>query len=735
MKRLFLLSAFLTIFLIGHSQFCPFLGPDQFLPCGVNQTTLTADLSQCSPGANPNQTTSYSVTNIPYVAQTNTGSLVQLTDDSQSGVFNIGFTFCYYGSNYTQFRIGSNGWVSLGAAGQPTTFTSVGIPNGGANVPKNCIMGPWQDWHPGLGGQIRYQTQGVAPCRKLVVSWIGVPMYSCTNLQGTFHIVLYESTNVIENYIANKPNCIQWAGGTAVQGIHNLTGTQAVTVPGRNSTQWTTTNNAYQWTPNGAPIAPSLVWYQVGNPVPIASGVGQIVVTPPPGGAFYTCHLEYPSCNAGWSACNQQGGLGPDTVQVVPGPPNLSAPAVLITDPLCNGSCDGEILVTPFSGTPPYTIAWNSLIGFNPTGVCAGNYTYTITDANGCDYSSFVILVDPPPVTISQITGIDTVCYGSTNEVYQVLQQAGINYVWTTPGLITSGQGTNLITIDWSLIPPGNISPAAQVYAVNANGCTSPTVTFDIELLQIIPGIDPAGPYCTNDPCFLLTAIPPGGTFTVAGSSTQQFCPLFNTSNDTIVYTYTQSGCSFTDTSYIVVNPQPEILDITPSNFFAEICQGDSVSTTFLAASTIPGTYTWNGTIQGGDSQEFTWNSFGTFITQVYVTTPEGCVSSAVSVLATIEECPNLVYYIPNSFTPDGNEYNNTWRPIFTNGIDTENFSLYIYNRWGQVIWESHNIYQGWDGSYNNSICPVGVYVYTIDYGSIYSGSRQSVTGHITLLR
>jgi gliding motility-associated-like protein len=119
----------------------------------------------------------------------------------------------------------------------------------------------------------------------------------------------------------------------------------------------------------------------------------------------------------------------------------------------------------------------------------------------------------------------------------------------------------------------------------------------------------------------------------------------------------------------------------------------------------------------------------------VYVTTPEGCVSSAVSVLATIEECPNLVYYIPNSFTPDGNEYNNTWRPIFTKGIDTENFSLYIYNRWGQVIWESHNIYQGWDGTYNNSICPIGVYVYTIDYGSIDSGSRQSVTGHITLLR
>jgi gliding motility-associated-like protein len=733
MKRLVLLSAFLTIFLLGHSQFCPFLGPDQYLPCGVNSTTLTADLSQCGAGSNPNQTTNYNVTQITYAPQVNTGNQLFMGDDTQQGPFNIGFNFCFYGNTYTQFWVGSNGWISF-SPGQPTTFTSTPIPSVAFNVPKNCIMGPWQDWHPGLGGQIRYQTSGVAPCRKLTVSWIGVPMFSCTGNQGTFHIVIYESSNIIENYIQNKPACVQWAGGTAVQGIHNLPGNSAVAVPGRNSTAWTTQNNAWQWNPSGPPVVPVLTWYQVGNPASIGTGP-TINVTPPPGGANYTCHFVYPTCNAGWASCNVGGGNGPDTVLVVPGPPNLSPPAVLITDPLCDSSCDGEILVTPSGGTAPFTIVWNTLSGFNPIGLCAGTYTYILTDANGCDYSGFATLFSPPPVTISAIIGVDTVCYGSTNEIYQVQPQPGINYVWSTPGLITSGQGTNLITVDWSLAPPGAISPAAQAYAINANGCVSPTVTFDIELFQILPSIDPIGPFCSNDPCVPLSAQPLGGSFTISGVNTQQFCPLFNTSNDTVVYTYTQSGCAFTDTSYAVVNPQPEILDITPPNFFAEICQGDSVSATFLATSTLPGTYTWNGSIQGGDSQEFTWNSFGTFITQVYVTTPEGCVSSAVSVLATIEECPNLVYYIPNSFTPDGNEYNNTWRPIFTKGIDTENFSLYIYNRWGQVIWESHNIYQGWDGTYNNSICPIGVYVYTIDYGSIDSGSRQSVTGHITLLR
>ena len=111
MKQIFTFIFTFTA-LFTYSQYCPALGPDQILPCGVNSTTLTADLSQCSAGNNPNQTTSYAVANIPYIAQTNTGALVALGDDSQSSTFNIGFTFCFYGQTYTQFRIGSNGWIS-----------------------------------------------------------------------------------------------------------------------------------------------------------------------------------------------------------------------------------------------------------------------------------------------------------------------------------------------------------------------------------------------------------------------------------------------------------------------------------------------------------------------------------------------------------------------------------------------------------------------------------------------
>ena len=105
--------AFILYAGLVSAQFCPALGPDQNLPCGVGSTTLTADLSQCGPGNNPNQTTNYTAANIPYVAQTNTGNQLFMTDDSQQGPFNIGFTFCFFGTTYTQFYVGSNGWISL----------------------------------------------------------------------------------------------------------------------------------------------------------------------------------------------------------------------------------------------------------------------------------------------------------------------------------------------------------------------------------------------------------------------------------------------------------------------------------------------------------------------------------------------------------------------------------------------------------------------------------------------
>lgn len=738
MKRLLLLAASSLLMSISFAQYCPGLGPDQFLPCGVNSTTLTADLSLCTQGGpSPNQTTNYGVTTIPYVAQTNTGTNITLSDDSQQGPFNIGFPFCFFGQTYTQFWVGSNGWISF-SAGQPTTFTSTPIPSAAGTVPKNCIMGPWQDWNPGIGGQVKYQLQGTAPCRKLVVSWINVPMYSCTNVQGTFHIVIYESTNYIENHIAVKPNCLQWANGTAVQGIQNLAGSVAITTPGRNSTQWTALNDARRWTPSGPAVTPNLVWYQVGNPTPIAQNVNTITVTPPAGGASYTCHLEYPSCNAGWATCNATPGiLGPDTVLVVPGPPNLSSPAVQITNPTCVGSCDGSLLITPFSGTQPYTIAWaNPLTGFNPIGICAGTYNFTIFDVNGCSVNGFAVLVDPPLVTVSPIAGSDTICLGSTSEIFSVANQPGYTYIWQSVGNVVSGQGTSTAVIDWSALPPGFLPNAVQVVAVNSSGCASAPSFFNPLILSVDPVIDSIGPFCTVDNCVNLSATPSGGTFSISGVNITQFCPQLASQSNQVIYTYTQSGCTFYDTTNVTVNTTPDIIQVSPDNVLLEVC--DSAQITFTATTSPPlGSTTWTilNTQITGNPITVTWEeAVGTYIITA-VHTLNNCVSSPYSTSVVIEECPRLLVYIPNAFTPDGDEHNHEWKPTFSAGLDPFKYNLIVVNRWGETIFESFNPNVGWDGYHAKLPCQEGVYTYMLTYGPKDTGKVETVIGHITLIR
>lgn len=716
--------------------FCPALGPDQILPCGVGSTTLTADLSQCGPGNNPNQTTNYTVANIPYIAQTNTGNQLFMTDDSQQGPFNIGFTFCFFGTTYTQFYVGSNGWISF-SGGQPITFTSQTIPTANFLVPKNCIMGPWQDWHPGLGGQIRYQVQGVAPCRKLVVSWIGVPMFSCTGNQGTFHIIIHESTNVIENHIANKPACLQWQGGTATQGVHNLAGTIGVAVPGRNSTAWTTTNNAWRWTPSGPTVTPTLVWYQVGNPVPIASGVNSITVTPPPGGANYTCHLEYPICNAGWSSCNAGVGLGPDTVLVVPGPPNLPPPTIFFADPTCNGDCDGTIVVLPNGGSGVQTISWTGApTGFNPINLCAGSYNFTITDANGCDVSGNVTLVNPPIPVVGPMAFSDTVCYQSTSELYSIPPQAGYTYQWSAVGSIVNGQGSNSIEVDWTNVGAGFIPGAVQVTGYNIDGCPSMPLAIDLNVFRVLPTIQQIGPFCSYDSPTNLIGNPVNGIFSGTGVLGNTFTPLNAIGTNEITYVYTQSSCMFDTSMFVVVNPQPTLDSITPYNPFVQLCEGDTITTTFSTTSNLPGYLEW--TVLDNTTQQqnlsVTWDSPGLFVISV-VAYSNGCVSNPQQTTVTVARCPELLYYIPNSFTPDGNQFNNVWQPVFTSGFDPYSFHVEVYNRWGEIIWESYNHAVSWDGTYNNSPCQAGSYTYILTFGDKQTDAKYTLTGHFNLIR
>ncbi|CAB4903643.1 unannotated protein [freshwater metagenome] len=181
----------------------------------------------------------------------NVGTVVPSSDDVTHGPFNIGFTFNFFGNNYTQFYIGSNGWIGF-TAGQTTGYTAAYIPNAGS--PKNVIMADWEDLFPG-SANIYYTTIGTAPNRKLVVNFNAVPHYGCRSNLHTFQFVLYETTNVIDVNYASKPLC---AGNNATAGLVNIDNTNVVPVGGKNASTWSVTNYSVRYTPSAAETTFSL---------------------------------------------------------------------------------------------------------------------------------------------------------------------------------------------------------------------------------------------------------------------------------------------------------------------------------------------------------------------------------------------------------------------------------------------------------------------------------------------
>ena len=74
---------------------------------------------------------------------------------------------------------------------------------------------------------------------------------------------------------------------------------------------------------------------------------------------------------------------------------------------------------------------------------------------------------------------------------------------------------------------------------------------------------------------------------------------------------------------------------------------------------------------------------------------------------------PEVLMYAPNAFTPDGDEHNQNWR-IHIVGIDVYDFQLQLFDRWGELIWESRDPEAGWDGTFKGQPCQVGTYTWVV---------------------
>ncbi|MBI3134765.1 MAG: gliding motility-associated C-terminal domain-containing protein [Bacteroidetes bacterium] len=115
------------------------------------------------------------------------------------------------------------------------------------------------------------------------------------------------------------------------------------------------------------------------------------------------------------------------------------------------------------------------------------------------------------------------------------------------------------------------------------------------------------------------------------------------------------------------------------------------------------------------------------------VTSVDGCTDTLCQDVTIYEE---IFFYIPNVFTPDGDPNNQTFKPVITSGIDMYEYHLTIFNRWGEIVFESFNYDFGWDGTYGDQgLVEDGVYVWQIEFGEKLSDKKQKHRGHVTVLK
>ena len=485
MKKLYpvALLFFAVSLLVSHSAFaqqgCPFVnaGPDKTIPCNAQCTSLTATYFETG------NTNSYAVSQIPYAPLSYTAgtSILVNTDDIWSDVITLPFTFCFFDQPYTQLVVGANGlisfdiaealqsceWNTEGAGTFPTT-----------SMYTNCIMGPYQDIDPSLGGTIKYQIIGAAPCRMFVISYNDIPMFDsdnflsdCSGDKATSQIVLYETTNVIEIYIAKKTACpggffsSGWNGGLGSEGIQNAAGTVAYMVPGRNNSVWTATNDARRFTPNGPSIV-TVEWLQGGSVI----GTGPTVSVCPTNTTTYTARATYLPCNGGTPVVEV------DAVNVDLA--GLKIDTTIFQNPSCFGGNNGSISVQLDSTNAvlPLTYGWSGgQSGLSLNNLAAGTYIFTATDMANCLRTDTIILVDPPQLTVN-VPDVNQINCAGTGTGTLIATPAGgtgaYGYTWNA----TPAQTDSLL----NGVPAGTY----VVTVTDSKGCTA----TDAGTLTVAPG-------------------------------------------------------------------------------------------------------------------------------------------------------------------------------------------------------------------------------------------------------
>lgn len=399
---------------------------------------------------------------------------------------------------------------------------------------------------------------------------------------------------------------------------------------------------------------------------------------------------------------------------------------------MCPGQ-DVVLTATPSGGAAPYEFLWSTGETTQSITVTPGvTTTYSVEVIDACllqtatdDFEVIVPVL--PPLALNETADITEICpyIAATLEANPSGGSGSYTYQWS------SNFNANLGTSPTINVVPNTTTTYTVIVTDNCGNSITETILYTITSPPLVLTMSPAVEICPGDSVQIsVTATGGYGDYYYDWShSDESTSSVWVSPNGTTNYTVTVSDeCqTFTvvgGTQVIVIQPTADFTT-TSTVFFNDL------PITFLNLSQNAVTYEW--TFGDGNSSDFThpsnvYDEPGMYFVTLIATDEKGCTDTITKPMNIEEE---WYIYIPNTFTPDGDRYNNDFR-ISTVGI--RSLTLTIFNRWGEEIYKEDGINQIWDGTYLGSYVNDGTYTYQVDFIT-NSGRDRDLKGHVNVLR